>query len=375
MFRQNIFKKFLSITIVWVLLLVIFFWIDNHKLGTYQHQQQGISAPPVICPYSILVEDSIGSGGTVNITYSLTYKGPVVEGWPPEKDRYMPHYIFPGKNTFSIQPPPSYFKDCHLLVVVTSRRDNLQERQNIRETWKLQAILNHACVIFIIGSRTGEMDTAIDEKISKEANKHQDILQAEMVDHYNNLTLKSVMMLKFFVNESNFHDYKPPYYLMKTDDDSYVNLHQLLQLLHVENLKNLSFILGHRRDTPKTLAPIQNKKSKWFVPEYFFNGTSYPVFMAGPGYVMTRPAAKCLYEKSLNLPYFFLEDVFMGFAAENCRIPRYHCDAFHRTRPKDYKTVKGTDIVWTDFHENGMMEKMHHIFEKQMNSTCNTLAK
>ena len=174
-----------------------------------------MSAPPVICPYSILFEDSIGSGN-VNISYSLTYEGPVVEGWPPEKDRYMPNYILPGKNTFSIQPSPSYFKDCQLLVVVTSRRDNFQERQNIRETWKLQAKLNQACVIFIIGSRTGEMDAAIDDKISKEANKHQDILQAEMVDHYNNLTLKSAMMVKFFANESNFHDSLPPCYLMKT---------------------------------------------------------------------------------------------------------------------------------------------------------------
>ena len=71
-----------------------FFWIDNHLLEAHQHQQQKISAPPVICPYSILFEDSIGSGN-VNISYSLTYEGPVVEGWPPEKDRYMPNYILP----------------------------------------------------------------------------------------------------------------------------------------------------------------------------------------------------------------------------------------------------------------------------------------
>ena len=334
-----------------------------------------ISAPPVICPYSILFEDSIGPG-TVNITYSLTYEGPVVEGWPPNKDRHMPHYILPGKNTFSIQPTPSYFKDCQLLVAVQSRRESLQERQNIRDTWKLQATLHDACVIFIIGSRTSEIDTTLDNKISNEAHSHQDILQAEMVDHYNNLTLKSVMMLKFFANESNFHDSLPPYYLMKTDDDSYVNVYQLLQLLHVEKLKRSLFIIGHRWGTPeKPQAPNWDQTSKWFVPKYFFNGTSYPIYISGPGYVMTRPAAKCLYEKSLNLPYFFLEDVFMGFAAENCRIPRYHCDAFHRIGPKDYKIVQGTDIVWNDFHENGMMEKMYHIIEKQKNSTCNTLAK
>ena len=90
------------------------FWIDNRQFGSYRRQPRIISTP-VICPYSILFGDSIGSG-TVNITYSLTYEGPVVEGWPPDKDRHMPHYLLPGENTFSIQPPPSYFKDCQLLV-------------------------------------------------------------------------------------------------------------------------------------------------------------------------------------------------------------------------------------------------------------------
>ena len=32
------------------------------------------------------------------------YKGPIVEGWPPNHDRYMPHYIHPDENSFSIQP-------------------------------------------------------------------------------------------------------------------------------------------------------------------------------------------------------------------------------------------------------------------------------
>ena len=357
------------------------FWIDNHQLEPYQRQPKIIpTTATVICPYSILFDDSIRTG-SLNITYSLTYEGPVVEGWPPDQDRYMPHYILPGQNTFSIQPPPSYFKDCQLLVIVQSRRESLQERQNIRDTWKHQATLHNACVIFIIGNSIGGTNTTIDtidDQISKEAHYHQDILQADMVDHYNNLTLKSVMMLKFFTNESNFHDSMPPYYLMKTDDDSYVNVHQLLELLHVKELENSSFMIGHRWGTTKT-PPVPNwdQENKWFVPKYFYNGTSYPVYNSGPGYVMTRPAVRCLYKKSLKLPYFFLEDVFMGFAAENCRIPRYHCDAFHPTHPKDFKDVKETDLLWTDFHDNNVMAKMHHIMQNQRAKTipCNTLPK
>ena len=38
----------------------------------------------------------------------------------------------------------------------------------------------------------------------------------------------------------------------------------------------------------------------------------------------TRDAAECLYDKALALPYYFLEDVFMGFAAENCTVFHNH---------------------------------------------------
>ena len=60
------------------------------------------------------------------------------------------------------------------------------------------------------------------------------------------------------------------------------------------------------------------------MPSYLYNGSHYPVILAGSGYVTTRQAAKCLFNESMNLPFLHLEDVFLtGFAAENCAIPRF----------------------------------------------------
>ena len=60
------------------------------------------------------------------------------------------------------------------------------------------------------------------------------------------------------------------------------------------------------------------------MPSYLYNGNHYPVILAGSGYVTTRPAAKCLFNESMHLPFLHLEDVFLtGFAAENCAIPRF----------------------------------------------------
>ena len=68
------------------------------------------------------------------------------------------------------------------------------------------------------------------QHILDEQAKYDDILQADMVEHYYNLTLKSVFTLKFFINESNFDD-PPPFHLMKIDSDTYLNLPQLIKIL------------------------------------------------------------------------------------------------------------------------------------------------
>ena len=51
-----------------------------------------------------------------------------------------------------------------------------------------------------------------------------------MEEHYNNLTLKTLFTLKYFLNTSNFIA-TPPKYLMKVDDDTFVNVPRLWNLL------------------------------------------------------------------------------------------------------------------------------------------------
>lgn len=68
-----------------------------------------------------------------------------------------------------------------------------------------------------------------------------------MIDHYNNLTLKSVFSLKYFLNESNFQS-PAPFYMMKIDNDAYLNVPSLIEELKSEDkypADNI-FILGYR---------------------------------------------------------------------------------------------------------------------------------
>lgn len=64
-------------------------------------------------------------------------------------------------------------------------------------------------------------------EIRKEFKKHNDIIQEDFIDSYNNLTIKSVLMLKWVhrncLNQAAF--------LMKSDDDTFVHIPNVLHYL------------------------------------------------------------------------------------------------------------------------------------------------
>ena len=64
----------------------------------------------------------------------------------------------------------------------------------------------------------------------EENETYGDILMVDMVDHYNNLTLKTMHMLKFF-NDLDKLDGQIPKILIKVDDDVFLNLPLLIEQL------------------------------------------------------------------------------------------------------------------------------------------------
>lgn len=88
-----------------------------------------------------------------------------------------------------------------------------------------------------------------------ESEKYGDIIEDRFIDSYNNLTLKSLVMLKLLTS----HCSNSTKYLLKIDDDMYVNMNLIVQmLLHRNTTNNLlmgKLICGAR--------PIKDSTSKW----------------------------------------------------------------------------------------------------------------
>lgn len=78
--------------------------------------------------------------------------------------------------------------------------------------------------IFLVGKTPNNVTQA---KLTEESRKYGDLLQESFLDSYNNLTLKTIMMLKW-VNLKCDEKVK---FLMKCDDDTFVNVPNLIHTL------------------------------------------------------------------------------------------------------------------------------------------------
>ena len=126
----------------------------------------------------------------------------------------------------------------NVFVVVVSAPSYFEKRHAIRRSWerdlKNEAIrhsVNLVGFVFILG-RT---DMGVEANIEKEYRKHGDVIQVDISDTYNNLSLKSVSILNWVFTFCPRVDF-----LLKVDDDVYVNVRNLVATIRDLSLSDLS---------------------------------------------------------------------------------------------------------------------------------------
>ena len=207
-------------------------------------------------------------------------------------------------------------------------------------------------------------------RIRNESVHHKDILQEPFIDSYNNLTLKSVYLLKHFVHQRTRMSF-----LLKVDDDSFVNilgLHQMLRNLKQKNnllgkgligfvqkgLKSNHWLPTVHRPTTKSL---QNEElQKWIVPRYMYRKRLFPQFLAGAGYLVARKDAQCLLNTSQIVSIIHLEDVYItGLCALKCNIRRIHHQGFKARRDAILETIISQSDVVLHYANESVIERLH----------------
>ncbi|XP_041370831.1 beta-1,3-galactosyltransferase 1-like [Gigantopelta aegis] len=223
-----------------------------------------------------------------------------------------------------------------LIVLVFTIHGHFKERAALRQTWLAVSRSNRATIryVFLLGDTK---DEDLSKKVEQENDVHHDIIKESFVDSYQNLTYKTVMGLKwvtYFCSKARF--------VMKTDDDMYVNLPAIVRVLIKEETALQSSVSGYCKVTAK---PIREPRSKWYAPIRSYPQETYPGYCSGTGYVMSKFVAVQIYEISKMVPFFHLEDVYVSLCVKQLGFKLRQLPGFLSRRKLDPCLMKSNRIL------------------------------
>ncbi|XP_045118962.1 UDP-GlcNAc:betaGal beta-1,3-N-acetylglucosaminyltransferase 7-like isoform X2 [Portunus trituberculatus] len=214
-------------------------------------------------------------------------------------------------------------RELKVLVLITSAPDHQKHRLAVRQTWGHFGVRRDVVLAFMVG-RTLNGDTQAN--LDRENDLYGDIIQANFIDHYSNLTLKTISMfewVKTYCSESHF--------VLKTDDDMFINMPLLISF--VDSKSTEQRVLYGRM--AKGWKPVRNKKSKYYIDAGTYSRTRYPDFLTGPAYLFTSDVVEDIYHKTLDTTFFPLEDVLVtGIVGESLRLRRVGDSRFRNEKIK-----------------------------------------
>ena len=193
-------------------------------------------------------------------------------------------------------------------VTTAMRSQNL--RDAIRQSWghPEHLLRYNASLHFFIGHSR----TFFSAERKLELRTREDLIQLDFVDSYRNLSLKSVEMLRWFR-----HNCPNVTYILKQDDDTFVNLKRFTKSLTDFEARNRhSYISGFLFNKRKRIV---NTKSRYYVPSTVYNHTYWPSMVTGPAYVVTSDVIDRILRTHDNAaaPFVPFEDIYVTGLVRN----------------------------------------------------------
>ncbi|KAH9495337.1 Beta-1,3-galactosyltransferase 1 [Bulinus truncatus] len=199
-------------------------------------------------------------------------------------------------------------QETEVLFVVPSAPDHFKLRSRKRRGSYGRFVndkANRVRLVFFLGrTDSAELQRTIDD----ESNRFHDIVQESYPDHYNNIRMKAVSMLRWASKFCVHADY-----VIRNDDDINVNVLSVIDLVKKKHAAYDNFILGRVRKGDK---PARRINSKAYLSFREYPHPTLPPFAIGGllGYPMLT--VQLLYQAALRVPPIWLDDVYItGFCA------------------------------------------------------------
>lgn len=211
-------------------------------------------------------------------------------------------------------------EEIYIIAYVHTAPDHYKRRVVIRQTWGDSSYYNITLrVVFVMGrgaaAAADERSRDVQRALEFEAAQYGDIVQEDFLDTYRNLTYKGVAALRWIAR------YCPrARYVLKTDDDIFVNAFNLLR--HLSRLDRRARTPGGdggmSAAAPRGLllclvwySMTVMREGKWKVSRDEWPDDSYPTYCSGSAFLMTTDVAVAMYNVSYEVPFFWVDDFYI----------------------------------------------------------------
>lgn len=212
----------------------------------------------------------------------------------------LPKYLINGDSVCSSDK-------VDILFYIHSKIGNEKNRNGIRQTYGNKGNFKRLIskVVFILGRGNNKEEK---KNIIKESEAHHDIVQADFTDVHTNLSLKVLTFLQWISD----HCSDPvPQFIVKVDDDFFVNPFMLIEELLPDVWEKDNFVSCHAKENSPV---VRNKNSKWYVPESAYPKKDPDVFIKTcSGYTAILPGdmIPVLRSLSADTPIIPVDDAYL----------------------------------------------------------------
>ncbi|XP_074307349.1 hydroxyproline O-galactosyltransferase GALT3 [Silene latifolia] len=290
----------------------------------------------------------------VRVTGGVSMLSGIAKGLPVSEDSDL------IVDVDQLKAPPLIKRKGRLVLVVGvfSTGNNFERRMALRRSWmQYEAVRSGSVAVrFIIGFHK---NAEVNHDLWREAQAYGDIQLMPFVDYYSLISLKTIAVCILGTK------ILPAKYIMKTDDDAFVRIDELLASLKTKTTNGLLYGLISFQS-----APHRDKESKWYISNEEWPKDSYPPWAHGPGYIISRDIAKFIVQghQKRDLKLFKLEDVAMGIWVEQYKNSGNKVKYF--TDERFYNAGCDTDYILAHYQNPRKVLCLWEKLQKERRAIC-----
>lgn len=201
-------------------------------------------------------------------------------------------------------------RDYFLLILVSSAPGNFDRRSLIRQTWGAANSHDQWRTFFLLGQIRNQK---LSDLLETEAKGYGDIIRGDYYEHYWNQSFKIEMGFEWAARYCNFS------FLLKADDDVYVNTKDLTLLLQNPSTTLKRLYMGKVQFRPKV-----RRYGKFNVSKEEYSGSTYASYCSGAGYVLSNDIVQCLIPLFDMKKPFKIDDTYVGLVVSKLGISPVH---------------------------------------------------